>query len=371
MSKRIFLSSPDMGNNELKYIKEAFDLNYIAPVGKNLEKFEQAIKEYSKTKYALALSSGTSAIHLVLRYLNIKDNDEVFASTFTFIGSVAPIMYERAKPFFIDSDYKSWNLDPNLLEEELNKRKKLNKKIPKALILTHLYGQMADIENIKNICDKYEIFLIEDSAESIGATFNGKHSGTFGKAGIYSFNGNKIITTSGGGALITDDENLIKKARFLSTQAKENFIHYEHKTFGYNYRMSNIIAGIGRGQMEILDNHIKRRREIFYIYKNALEKYGIEFMPELKNSFGKRWLTTILLKNNKLPNKIIKALNKKNIESRPLWKPMHLQPIFKNYKAKLNNVSEDLFARGLCLPSGSNMSNKDVKKVIKYIKKIL
>jgi UDP-N-acetylbacillosamine transaminase len=231
-----------------------------------------------------------------------------------------------------------------------------------------LYGQVADIEIIKNICDKYGVFLIEDSAESMGATFNGKHSGTFGKAGIYSFNGNKIITTGGGGVLISDDEKLIKEAKFLSTQAKENFIYYEHKTFGYNYRMSNITAGIGRGQMEILDSHIKRRRDIFKIYKNALENHNIEFMPELENSFGNRWLTTILFKDNQLPNKIMEALNKENIESRPLWKPMHLQPIFKDFGAKLSGVSEDLFARGLCLPSGSNMLNEDIERVIKFIK---
>jgi len=369
MSKRIFLSTPDMGKNELKYIKDAFDKNYIAPLGENIDKFEESIQNYCGVKYSLALNSGTSAIHLALRCLNIKDGDEVFTSTFTFIGSVAPILYEKAKPFFIDSDYKSWNLDPNLLEEILKKRKKLNKKMPKALIVTHLYGQVADIENIKNICETYKIFLIEDSAESIGATFNGKHSGTFGQAGIYSFNGNKIITTSGGGILISNDKKLIEQAKFLSTQAKENFIYYEHKTFGYNYRMSNIIAGIGRGQMEVLDNHIKRRREIFEIYKNSLSRYDIEFMPELKNSFGNRWLTTILFKNKKLPIKIINALNEKNIESRLLWKPMHLQPIFKNCNSKLNGVSEDLFNRGLCLPSGSNISNRNIYKIIKIIKK--
>ena len=300
----------------------------------------------------------------------VKEDDEVLASTFTFIGSVHAILYERATPFFIDSDYKSWNLDPNLLHEELSNRKKSNKKMPKALILTHLYGQSADIENIANICDEFGVYLIEDSAESLGASFNKKQSGTFGKAGIYSFNGNKIITTSGGGVLVSDDESLIKEAGFLSTQAREQYLHYEHKTYGYNYRMSNIVAGIGRGQMEVLNDRIKRKREVFDLYKKHLSD-EVEFMPELENSIGNRWLSAITFKDESLVNRVIDALEKENVESRPVWKPMHLQPLFKDAKSLVNGVSEDLFARGLCLPSGTSMSDSDVKMVSDVINREL
>lgn len=370
MKNRIFLSPPHMGGNELKYINEAFESNYIAPVGENLNKFEEAIKSFSGAKYALALSSGTSAIHLALRCLGIKEGDEVFASTFTFIGSVVPILYERATPFFIDSELKSWNLDANLLYEELKERHKNNQSLPKALIVTHLYGQCADILTIKSICNEFGVILIEDAAESLGATFENRQSGTFGKAGIYSFNGNKIITTSGGGVLVSDDESLIKEARFLSTQARENYLHYEHNTYGYNYRMSNIVAAIGRGQMEVLSQRIEKKREIFNLYKNFLGE-EVEFMPELANSKGNRWLSAVLFKEPKFVNKVIEALESENIESRPLWKPMHTQPVFKDTKSRLNGVSEDLFSRGICLPSGTNMGENEVKFVSEIIIKTL
>lgn len=367
--KRIFLSPPHMGENELKYITEAFEANYIAPVGKNLDDFEASIREFSGAKYSLAVGSGTGAIHLVLRYLDIKDGDEVLASSFTFIGSVVGAIYQGAELSFIDSDMRSWNLDPNLLEDELKSRVLNNQKLPKAVIVTHLYGQVADIEAIKSICDKYEVILIEDAAESLGATLNGKHSGTFGYAGVYSFNGNKIITTSSGGAIVSEDENLIKRAKFFSTQAKENFLHYEHETYGYNYRMSNILASIGKGQMEVLPNRIKRRREIFDIYKSKLDMF--EFMPEIEGSCGNRWLTTLLFENESQRDKIIAKLESENIESRPLWKPMHKQPLFKNAKARVNGVSEELFARGICLPSGTAMSDDEVVMVTELIKKEL
>lgn len=370
MRERIFLSPPHIGGNELKYIIEAFEANYIAPVGENLNKFEEVITDFTGAKYALAVSSGTSAIHLALRCLGISEGDEVFASTFTFIGSVVPILYERAIPFFIDSETKSWNLDPNLLYDELKERKENNQKLPKALIVTHLYGESADIEKIKSICDEFGVLLIEDSAESLGATFNSKQTGTFGKAGIYSFNGNKIITTSGGGILVSDDEEFIKEARFLSTQARENFLHYEHNTYGYNYRMSNIVAGIGRGQMEVLNERIERKREVFDLYQKFLGD-SVEFMPELENSKGNRWLSAILFKEAKFVNQVIEALEKENIESRPLWKPMHLQPLFKDSKSRLNGVSEELFNRGLCLPSGTSMSDLDVEFVANIIKREL
>jgi UDP-N-acetylbacillosamine transaminase len=362
-----------MGGNEIKYIQEAFDANYISPMGEQITKFEEAIKAYTGAKHAVALSSGTAAIHLALRTLGVKDGDEVFASSFTFIGGIAPIMYERCVPFFIDSDEDSWNLDPLLLLEALESRKKSGK-MPKALILAHLYGQAAKMEEIKAICDKYEVAIIEDAAESLGATVGGKHTGTIGKAGIYSFNGNKIITSSGGGMLVTDDERIAKEARFLSTQAKEPYLHYEHETFGYNYRMSNIVAAIGRGQMEVLPKRVERRREIFALYRELLKDISeIKFMPEIAGSRGNRWLTTLYMdaKLGATPNDIIKALEEQNIESRPLWKPMHTQPLFKDAGHLTNGFSEMLFDRGICLPSGSSMDDEDVMLVAKIVKETI
>lgn len=372
MNKRIFLSPPHMGGNELTYIQEAFESNYIAPLGHNVDTFEAQIKSYTGAKYALALTSGTAAIHLALRVLGIKEGDEVMASTFTFIGSIAPILYERCTPFFIDSDTASWNLDPNLLEEELSHRASVGKKQPKALILTHLYGQCADVKRIATICEHYGVHLIEDAAESLGATYEGKQSGTFGKMGIYSFNGNKIITTSGGGMLVSDDEALISHARHLSTQARDNAPHYEHTEYGYNYRMSNIVAGIGRGQMEVLPERIERRREIFEYYRKTFSEIPeIVFMPELKGSFGNRWLTTLILPEHLSPERIRLSLEEENIESRPLWKPMHAQPLFHGTKGRLNGVSDMLFQRGVCLPSGSSLSTDELEKITFHLKAVM
>lgn len=372
MNNRIFLSPPHMGGNELAYIQEAFESNYIAPLGHNVDVFESQIKEYTGVKYALALTSGTAAIHLALRVLGIKDGDEVMASTFTFIGSVAPILYERCTPFFIDSDAASWNLDPNLLEEELAHRAATGKKQPKALIVTHLYGQCADIKRLAALCEHYGVYLIEDAAESLGATYEGKQSGTFGKMGVYSFNGNKIITTSGGGMLVSDDEKLIAHARHLSTQAREAAPHYEHIEFGYNYRMSNIVAGIGRGQMEVLDQRIQRRREIYERYHRALASIeGIAFMPELPNSVGNRWLTTLMLPESIAPEQVRLALERDNIESRPLWKPMHAQPLFQGAQNRLNGISDTLFQHGICLPSGSSLSDETVDRIVSRLKELI
>lgn len=372
MNNRIFLSPPHMGGNELAYIQEAFESNYIAPLGHNVDVFESQIKEYTGAKYALALTSGTAAIHLALRVLGIKDGDEVMASTFTFIGSVAPILYERCTPFFIDSDTASWNLSPDLLEEELSHRAATGKKQPKALIVTHLYGQCADIKRLAALCEHYGVYLIEDAAESLGATYDGKQSGTFGKMGVYSFNGNKIITTSGGGMLVSDDEKLIAHARHLSTQAREAAPHYEHIEFGYNYRMSNIVAGIGRGQMEVLDQRIQRRREIYEHYHSALASIkGITFMPELPNSVGNRWLTTLMLPESIAPEQVRLALERDNIESRPLWKPMHAQPLFQGAQNRLNGISDTLFQRGICLPSGSSLSDETVDMIVSRLKALI
>ncbi len=368
MTPRIFLSPPHMGGNELSYIQEAFDSNYIAPLGKNVDSFEEQIKAYTGAKHALALTSGTAAIHLALRVLGIKEGDEVMASTFTFIGSVAPILYERCTPFFIDSDTQSWNLSPTLLAQELAQRVARQAPLPKALIVTHLYGQTAAIQEIKALCDTYGVIMIEDAAESLGATYQGQHTGTFGKAGIYSFNGNKIITSSGGGMLVSDDSDLIAHARHLSTQARDPAPHYEHTTYGYNYRMSNIVAGIGRGQMEVIADRVARRREIFDLYHRILSPLeGISFMPELEGSHGNRWLTTILLPSHVSPETIRLFLEESNIESRPLWKPMHAQPLFADAACCIDGTSDTLFARGLCLPSGTSMSDEDVIRVATLI----
>jgi UDP-N-acetylbacillosamine transaminase len=353
-----------MSGNELKYIKKVFESNYIAPLGEYVNKFEDSVKKYTKTPNALAVTNGTSALHLALRILEIGKGDDVLASTFTFIGSINAILYQNANPIFIDSDFTSWNLSPILLENYLQN---CNKK-PKALILTHLYGMSADIEKIAEICKLYGIYLIEDAAESLGATFNGKHTGTFGDFGVYSFNGNKILTTSGGGMLVSNNEEYIKKAMFYSTQAKENHIYYEHKEYGYNYRMSNILAAVGVAQMEVIEDRVAKKREIFKWYQEFLCDIGeINFMPELENSKGNRWLTTLTFENTDF-NKIIKALEEVNVESRPLWKPMHMQPLFENSKTYLDGTSEELYKKGLCLASSTIMTKDDVKIICDIIK---
>ena len=367
MKERLFLSAPHMSGNELKYIKKVFESNYIAPLGEYVNKFDESIKNYTGTPNALAVTSGTAAIHLALRILNIKKNDDVLASTFTFIGSVNAILYQNANPIFIDSDEASWNLSPKLLEAYLEKAEKK----PKALIITHLYGMSADIEEIFRICKKYKVYLIEDAAESLGATFNGKHTGTFGDFGVYSFNGNKILTTSGGGMLVTPNKAWIEKAMFYSTQAKGPFIHYEHEEYGYNYRMSNVLAAIGVAQMEAIEERVLKKREIFKWYKKYLcDIEEITFMPELPNSRGNRWLTALTFAKTDF-NKIMKALEEINVESRPLWKPMHMQKLFKNCTRELNGTSERLYTKGLCLASSTTMTEGNIKMICKTIKKNL
>lgn len=362
---RLFLSPPHMSGREQTYITEAFESNYIAPLGPMVERFEQSICDLTLTPNALALSSATAALHLALRVLGVGEGDIVLASSFTFIGSIAPVLYQNAIPIFIDSDTKSWNIDPNLLEEAIQK----SPKKPKALILTHLYGQCAELSTIITICNHHGIALIEDAAESLGATYNGKQSGTFGTFGVYSFNGNKILTTSGGGMLISPHKELIDKARFYSTQARDDAPHYEHTDFGYNYRMSNILAAIGVAQMEVLSDRIEKRRQIFEWYRDILSDCDeITFMPELSNTRGNRWLTALTFELTN-PNTIRLALEAHNIESRPLWKPMHLQPLFKDALVFQNMTSQKLFEKGLCLPSGTQMSHNDVIRVSTLIKK--
>lgn len=367
MNKRIFLSSPHMSGNELKYIEKVFESNYIAPLGEYVNRFEDSIKNYTASQNALATTSGTAAIHLALRVLGIKEGDDVLASSFTFIGSINAILYQGANPVFIDSEKETWNLCPKLLNKYLCE---CNKK-PKALIVTHLYGQCADIEKIADICNLHGVYLIEDAAESLGCTVNGKHTGTFGDFGIYSFNGNKILTTSGGGMLVSQNKEWIEKAKFYSTQAKEPFIHYEHLEYGYNYRMSNVLAAIGVAQMEVIEERVAKKREIFKWYKEFLgDIKEIEFMPEIEGSRGNRWLTTLTFEKTSY-EKIMKALEEINVESRPLWKPMHMQKLFENSKSVLNGVSEELFKKGLCLASSTTMTKDDVKMICDVIKKEL
>jgi len=399
--KRLFLSPPHLSENELKFVKEAFDSNYIAPLGPQVDAFEKAFTEYTGIDHCVALSSGTAAIHLALKYLGAGPGDEVIASTLTFMGSISPITYLGAKPVFIDSDRTSWNMDPDLLEETLESCRK-NGKLPKAVVPTDLYGQCADYQRITKLCGQYGVPLVVDAAEAMGARYlwnrkksgssNGRkiqsgserHAGKGAYAAVYSFNGNKIITTSGGGVLASDNKDFIEHARFLSQQARDPFPHYEHSEIGYNYRMSNILAAIGLGQLSVLDERVKRKREIFDYYKKALENVpGIEFMHEASYNRSNRWLTVILIAPDEFgPNReqVRLALEEENIESRPVWKPMHLQPVFdpqlagslkdkKIYPCKVvgGEVSEDLFDRGLCLPSGTAMTNDDLDRVVDII----
>ena len=361
--QRIFLSPPHMSGKEQEYINEVFKSNYIAPLGEYVNKFEASVSSYAGAPDALALSSGTSAIHLALRVLGIGAGDAVLASTFTFMASVSPILYQGATPVFIDSD-ESWNLSPELLKKAIaNSPKK-----PKALVVTHLYGQAAKMKEICEICERENIAVVEDAAEALGGFLNGKALGTFGRLGAYSFNGNKIITTSGGGMLVGERE-LVEKARFYSTQAREPFLHYEHKDYGYNYRLSNVLGAIGTAQMEVLEQRVIKKREIFEKYKKELPE--LEFMPEIANSRGNRWLTTALFKEKGAHLRVIEALAKENIESRPLWKPMHMQPVFEGALAFTDGTSEEMFARGICLPSGTAMGDEEFARVVKIVKENL
>ena len=363
---KIWLSSPHLTGEEQKYVKEAFDTNWVAPLGPNVNGLEQDLCKFTDAKACSALSSGSAAIHLALILLGIEQDDEVLCSSFTFSATANPIRYQKAIPVFIDSERDTWNMSPELLEKAIKDRISKGKK-PKAVLLVHLYGMPAKMKEIIAIANQYEIPIIEDAAEAMGAFYDSRHMGTFGEMGVFSFNGNKIITTSGGGALISNNPEYCKKATFLATQARDEAPHYQHSEIGYNYRMSNIVAGIGRGQMEVLQDRVKARRKNFDFYKSALSGLDISFVEEPEGTYANRWLTTILTDSFESREKIRLALEKENIESRPLWKPMHLQPVFQHFPAYTDGTSEDLFNRGLCLPSGSNLSREDLERVVDLV----
>src|SRR5688572_28598887 len=348
--ERIWLSAPHMGGEEMKFVQEAFDTNWIAPIGPNVNAFEEELAAYNGIGHCAALSSGTAAIHLALIILNVKQGDEVICSTFTFSGSCNPIVYQGALPVFVDSEEETWNMDPVLLEEAIEDRLKKTGRKPKAIIVVHLYGMPAKVEEIMAIARRYEIPVIEDAAEALGSTYNGKKLGTFGDLGIYSFNGNKIITTSGGGALVSENAKWIQKAKFLATQARDPAPHYQHSEIGYNYRLSNVCAGIGRGQLLVSDKRVQQRRANYEFYKKALAGIsGIQFTDELRHCLSNRWLTAILINPTQFGNDkegVRLIMENENIETRPIWKPMHLQPVFNNGLTYANGTAQLLFETG-------------------------
>jgi dTDP-4-amino-4,6-dideoxygalactose transaminase len=376
MKKRIYLASPHMGGEELDYINEAFDTNWVAPLGPNVNNFEKAICEYTGAKSATALVSGTSAIHLALKCLGVGEGDVVFCSTLTFSATANPIIYQGSEPVFIDSEYSSWNMSPIALQKAFDDAVE-NNKMPKAVLVVNLYGQSADYDKLKAICDKYNVPIIEDAAESLGAIYKGAQTGTIGEIGIYSFNGNKIITTSGGGMIVSNNEEYTKKSLFWATQAREAERHYEHKELGFNYRMSNVVAGIGRGQMKVLDERIAKKKEIYEAYKEGFKDIkDLEMMNVCEFGEPNYWLSAATIKagSKVKPLDIMLALEEENIESRPVWKPMHMQPFFRQYKffssLEKGSISEDLFNRGICLPSDTKNSKSDMIRIISTIKKL-
>lgn len=366
MAERIYLASPHMSDEgyEMKYIKEAFDTNWIAPLGANVDGFEKELATYVGSGHAAALSSGTAAIHMALKAAGVGQGDIVFCQSLTFSGTANPIIYQNAIPVFIDSNYETWNMDPKALEEAFEKYPEV-----KAVIVVHLYGLSADMDRIVELCKKHNVILIEDAAESLGTYYKGKHTGTFGEYGVFSFNGNKIITTSGGGMLVSDNEERIAKVRFWATQSRDKARHYQHSELGYNYRMSNIVAGIGRGQLKVLDKRIKKKKYIFDYYKRELGNLeGIEFMPINEWNEPNYWLSCITLNGKVRPLDIMEALENDNIESRPIWKPMHMQPFFEKHDYVGGDVSEKLFENGVCLPSDTKMTDWDLERIVKIIK---
>ena len=371
--KRVYLSSPHMGTLEQQYVNEAFATNWVAPVGPHLEAFEREFCKVTGAKHAAAVVSGTAALHLALQLVGVGPGDEVFVSSFTFAASVNPIRYLGGVPFFIDSERESWNLDPALVAEELDKRARAGK-LPRAVVVVHLLGQSADLDPIMAACDRHGVPVIEDAAEVLGATYKGRAPGTFGKAAAFSFNGNKIITTSGGGMIASDDPALIAHAVKLATQARDPAPHYEHSEIGYNFRLSNVLAGIGRGQLAVLEDRVKARRRNFDYYQHHLgDLPGVEFMPEAPWGRHTRWLTALTIDPSRFGadrEAVRLALEEQNIEARPVWKPMHRQPAFKGCRSVGGAVADELFERGLCLPSGSNLTEEDLARVVAIVRKV-
>ncbi|PFP18295.1 pyridoxal phosphate-dependent aminotransferase [Priestia megaterium] len=375
---RIYLSPPHMNGDEQRYIQEAFESNWIAPLGPNVDGFEKEIASYVGVSEAVAVSSGTAAIHLALSLLGVTKGDTVFCSTLTFIASANPIIYQGAEPIFIDSESETWNMSPQALKRALQDAS-IEGALPKAVIVVNLYGQSAKMDEILSLCNQYNVPVIEDAAESLGSTYKGKASGTFGKFGVYSFNGNKIITTSGGGMLVSNDVAALQQARFLATQARDSASHYQHSQLGYNYRMSNILAGVGRAQLQVLKNRVEARRQIFERYYQELAGLtGITFMPELSNTKTNRWLTVLTINEKEAgisAAQLVQAFTEQNIEARPVWKPLHMQPLFQGVRyyphSENDDIAQLLFQTGICLPSGSNMTEDDQNRVIKCLKKAL
>ncbi len=366
MDERIFLSSPHMSDEgyEQHFVKEAFDTNWIAPLGTNVDGFESELAAKVRSKAAAALTSGTAAIHLALKAAGVEKDDIVFCSTLTFSATANPIIYQNAIPVFIDSDYETWNMCPKALEEAFEKYPQV-----KAVLLVHLYGLSADMDQITALCKKYNVALIEDAAESLGTYYKGQHTGTFGDYGIFSFNGNKIITTSGGGMLVSNDEERITKARFWATQSRDQARHYQHSELGFNYRMSNVVAGIGRGQLKVLNDRVAKKNYIYDFYKRELSNLeGVNFMPNNDWDQPNYWLSAMTLTGKVRPVDVMDALEKENIESRPVWKPMHMQPYFEKYDFVGTDVSERLFETGVCLPSDTKISDEQLERVVEIIK---
>lgn len=375
--QRIYLSPPHMTGREMTYIQDAFDSNWIAPLGPHVDAFEKEVASYAGVKGALALSSGTAAMHLGLKLLDAGPGDIVFCSSLTFSASANPILYQGATPVFIDADRETWNMSPKALRRAFEEAER-NGRLPKAVVVVDLYGQSADYDPVLELCDSYGVPVLEDAAEALGATYKEKKCGTLGKLGVFSYNGNKIITTSGGGMLVSDDLELLAKARFWATQARDPAPHYQHSEIGYNYRMSNLLAAVGRAQLEVIEERIAARRRVFETYQNALGGIpGVSFMPEA--SFGRtnRWLTVMIVdpQTGVTPADIMKALQEENIESRPVWKPMHLQPVFEEYPyfahEEGSGVSDDLFTNGICLPSGSSLTEDELERILSVVRALL
>ncbi len=372
-ASRLYLSPPHIGPDELAFVTEAFETNWVAPIGPHVDAFEREFAAHVGSKHAVAVSSGTAALHLALRLVGVERGDEVLVSDLTFCASVNPILYEGGVPVFVDSERASWNLDPTLVEDALKARAASGRQV-KALVPVHLYGQTVDLDPLVELCERYGVAMVEDAAEALGATYKGRSPGTFGRAGIFSFNGNKIITTSGGGMLVTDDADLAAHAKKLATQARDDAPHYEHSEIGYNYRMSNVLAGIGRGQLRQLEDRVQARRRIFETYRQGLgDLPGVTFMPEAPWGRHTRWLTCLTIDPEAFGatrEDVRLALEAENVEARPVWKPMHLQPAYRAYEVLGGAVGEEIFETGLCLPSGSAMTEADVQRVMEIVQSL-